>query len=96
MSAPAVSQCAYCAEPFPVRVTRLGRPHEVQPRACCPEHSKRLAVWATWVRESGLAAIGSVYGPRHVATLPPSGPSMLAAIAGWRVSEGRQTDRVVA
>lgn len=79
--------CAYCAEPFPIRMTSLGRPHEVQPRACCPEHSKRLAVWTTWVRESGLAAIGSVYGPSRVALLPPAGPSLFAAIAGSRVMD---------
>lgn len=80
-------RCAYCAEPFPVRMTRMGRPHEVQRRACCPEHAKRLAVWATWVRESGLAAIGSVYGPSRVASLPPAGQTMFAAIAGSRVAD---------
>jgi hypothetical protein len=81
-----MNQCAYCAEPFPVRITKTGR-HQVQPRACCPEHAKRLATWDTWVRESGLAAIGSAFGPDRVAPLPPGGPSLLAAIAGCRVSE---------
>jgi len=81
------NRCAYCAEPFPVRMTRMGRPHEIQPRACCPEHARRLTVWETWVHQSGLAAIGSVYGPGRVAPLPPAGPSMLAAIEAARVSE---------
>lgn len=86
MAPPTMNRCAYCAEPFPMRMA-LGRPHEVQPRACCPEHSRRLAVWARWVRESGLAVIGSVYGPSHVAPLPPAGATLFAAIAASRVAD---------
>jgi len=73
--------CTYCAKPFPPRMTRSGGPRATQPRTCSPEHAKRMAVWDTWVRESGLAAIGSVYGPRKVAALPPAGVTLSAALA---------------
>lgn len=72
--------CTYCWAPIPLRLSKTGRPHSVQPSTCCAEHAKREQVWARWVRDSRLDACGSAFGPGNTGWLPPAGSSLFAAV----------------